>query len=270
MPRTYDLYTLTRESREQSHKLLVMYLTCGYSERDWSVPLAQEIFAAGADMIELGMPFSDPLADGPTIQAASQHALDNGITSKEYFEIAAQLSQLGPTLFMGYLNSVTSIPHFIERAHESQLCGLVLPEWPVASESFEKFEQLAARLNLPRIPFVAPTSLPDRISQVDAMDAPFIYAVSIAGVTGARAQLETTVDSYLAGLKRTLKTPFLAGFGVSSPETAKRIASITDGVIVGSALLDGIRASTTLEQACQFTRKFVQSLRTAIDEPTVA
>ncbi|MBL0060683.1 MAG: tryptophan synthase subunit alpha [bacterium] len=270
MAPTIDLFALTRDSRQRSHKLLVMYLTCGYCEHNWTFPLAREVFAAGADIIELGMPFSDPLADGPTIQAASQHALDNGTTSKEYFEGASQISELGPTLFMGYLNSVTSIPHFLERAHDAQLCGLVLPGGPVTSESFSSFEQFSARLNLPRIPFISPTSSQDRIAQIDVMDAPFIYAVSIAGVTGARAQLDTSVDTYLAGLKKSLKTPFLAGFGVSSPETARRIVSIADGVIVGSALLDGIGSSASLEQACKFTSEFVQSLREAIDEPLSA
>lgn len=245
--------------------MLVIYLTCGFPMRDWTIPLAKAVFNAGADLIELGMPFSDPLADGPTIQAASQAALTKGLTSKEYFETAALLSDYGPTVFMGYLNSVTSIPRFIEQAHDAQLCGLVLPEWPVASEPFEKFEQLAARLNLPRIPFVAPTTSPARIGQIDATDAPFIYAVSVAGVTGARALLDPSVDLYLATLGKSLKTPFLAGFGVSSPETAKRIAAVADGVIVGSALLDGIGKSPNLESACRFTHDFVSSLRLAID-----
>lgn len=270
MAHTCDLYGFARESRYRVHKMLVIYLTCGYPERDWTMPLAKAAFDAGADVIELGMPFSDPLADGPTIQAASQVALTQGLTSKEYFEIAAQLSEYGPTVFMGYLNSVTSIPRFIEQAHDAKMCGLVLPEWPVASDSFDKFEQQAARLNLPRIPFVAPTSSSARISQIDSTDAPFIYAVSVAGVTGARANLDQSVDTYLATLGKSLKTPFFAGFGVSSPETAKRVSAVADGVIVGSALLDGIRNSESLESACQFTHDFVSSLRIAIDSPSPA
>ncbi len=270
MARTFDLYAFTRASRERSHKLLVIYLTCGFRRFDWTAPLAREIFDAGADLIELGMPFSDPLADGPTIQAASQQALKHYMNAEMYFKIAEVVSGIGPTAFMGYLNSVTTIPRFLERAHDAQLCGLVLPEWPVFSVSFENLSHLAARLNLPRIPFVAPTTSSDRIAQIDAMDAPFIYAVSVAGVTGARVQFDTSVDTYLAGLKKSLKTPFLTGFGVSSPETARRIASIADGVIVGSALLDGIGSSKTLEQACDYTSEFVQSLREAIDEPLSA
>ncbi len=267
MASTFDLYAFTRESRERSRKLLVIYLTCGFRRFDWTAPLAREIFDAGADLIELGMPFSDPLADGPTIQAASQQALNHGMNADMYFKIADIVSGIGPTVFMGYLNSVITIPRFLERAHDSHLSGLVLPEWPVFNESFENLAHFAARLNLPRIPFVAPTTSLDRIAQIDALDAPFIYAVSIAGVTGARPQLDSSVDAYLASLKRTLKTPVLAGFGVSSPATARRIVAVADGVIVGSALLDGIGSSNTLEGACDYTGEFVQSLREAIDEP---
>ncbi len=270
MARTSDLYKLIRDAKSQSRKLLAIYLTCGFPKREWTVSLCQEIFAGGADFLELGMPFSDPLADGPTIQAASQLVLDNGLTSEDYFNLAAQASALGPTVFMGYLNSVTGTHEFLASAKTANLCGLILPEWPVHSNEFLEIETQAKNMNLPRVPFLAPTSSADRIAQIDLLDAPFIYAVAVTGVTGARTSLDPDVKRYLSALKATLTTPFLSGFGVSSPESARTLASVSDGVIVGSALLDGIGESKTLEHARRFTREFVTSLRDAIDHPLSA
>lgn len=265
MPSNFDLHTFTRNAKASGSKLLAIYLTCGFPQHAWTTELACAAFASGADLLELGMPFSDPLADGPTIQAASQQALNNGITAQDYFEIAAQISPLGPTLFMGYLNSITTIPNFRERAGNAGLCGLILPEWPVSSSIYHEFEQQAKQMNLPRIPFVAPTTSIDRIALLDKLNAPFIYAVSITGVTGARSGFDDSVLAYLAGLQSKLSTPFLAGFGVSTPEAAQKISAVSDGVIVGSALLNGVRNASTLSSACQFVIEFVGSLRTALD-----
>lgn len=265
MPSTFDLHSFTRDAKRSSRKLLAIYLTCGFPERDWTIELARAAFDAGADLLELGMPFSDPLADGPTIQAASQQALDNGITAQDYFEIAARISPLGPTLFMGYLNSVTTISDFRERANHAGLCGLILPEWPVSSSLYDEFELQAKQMNLPRIPFVAPTTNERRIKLIDHLNAPFVYAVSINGVTGARSGFEDAVLEYLAGLQSRLITPFLAGFGVSTPEAAQKIARVSDGVIVGSAILNGVSRAATLSSANRFVTEFVGALREAID-----
>ncbi len=270
MPSNFDLHTFTRNAKTSGRKLLAIYLTCGFPVRDWTTELARAAFDSGADLLELGMPFSDPLADGPTIQAASQQALDNGITAQDYFETAAQISPLAPTLFMGYLNSVTTIPNFRERAKNAGLCGLILPEWPVSSSVYHEFEQQAKQMNLPRIPFVAPTTNESRIKQIDKLNAPFIYAVSITGVTGARSGFDDSVLAYLAGLQSKLTTPFLAGFGVSTPEAAQQIAAVSDGVIVGSALLNRVGSASNLSSACQFVSEFVGSLRTAIDRHATA
>ncbi len=264
MLRSHNLAELVREAKHKRRKVLAIYLTCGFPRHEWTVPLAKEIFAAGADFLELGMPFSDPLADGPTIQAASQRALEDGMTISDYFSTAAAISEHGPTVFMGYLNSVLT-SGFLERAESARLCGLILPEWPVHSELLARFETLARRLNLPRVPFLAPTSSVSRIVQADALNAPFIYAVSVTGVTGARASLDQSVDDFMRHLKSKLATPFLAGFGVSTPDAALRIACHTDGVIVGSALLDGIGKAADLGEALNFTRLFVASLRAALD-----
>jgi len=264
MQRTFDLHAFTRKARQDRRKLLAVYLTCGFPQLDWTVPLARTIFECGADLLELGMPFSDPLADGPTIQAASQRALENGMNFDTYFAAARECSRLGPTAFMGYLNSVT-VPDFLARASGAGLCGLILPEWPVRSASFEQFELKAKSMGLPRIPFIAPTSTAERIAEADALNAPFIYAVSVAGVTGARMSMSDATYDYLAALKLKMNTPYLAGFGVSTPDSAQRLAQVADGVIVGSALLAGLAESFTLDVACNFAREFVGGLRTALD-----
>ncbi|MBK8129809.1 MAG: tryptophan synthase subunit alpha [bacterium] len=268
MPHKFDLHAFTRAATRDGRKLLAIYLTCGFPEREWTAPLAQVAFAAGADLLELGMPFSDPLADGPTIQAASQHSLERGVTSGSYFTTAREVAELGPTLFMGYLNSVT-VPNFLNRARDAGLCGLILPEWPVHSAAFAMFERSAQNCGVPRIPFVAPTSSAERIAATDRLNAPFIYAVSIAGVTGARATVSERAYDYLAGLRTSLATPYLAGFGVANATAAQRMAAVADGVIVGSALLDGIGRVNTLEAACGFVRAFVSELRAALDDAPV-
>lgn len=261
-----DLSSFIRQCRHKKRKLLAIYLTCGFPNREWTVPLAQSIFDAGADIIELGMPFSDPLADGPVIQAASQTALENGITLDNYFAIAAEISTLGPTLFMGYLNSVIAIPRFLDCAQQANLCGLIIPDWPVAGESFSRLEIFAAHQNLPRIPFIAPTTTPERLQAVDDLDAPFVYAVAVTGVTGSRAGVGAQASDYLKSVKRSLKSPLLAGFGISSPRDAAQIAEITDGVIIGSAILEGIRAANSVDEAQEFVHQFITRIRHELDK----
>jgi tryptophan synthase alpha chain len=262
MQRHSNLHTFIRDARAK-RKLLAIYLTCGYPRLDWTIDLARTAYDAGADLIELGMPFSDPLADGSVIQECSQRALENGVSLNHLFDTASQIGTLGRVLFMGYMNSVLAkgVREFVASSQESGLSGAIVPDWPIA-RSVETSEWDEAIL--PRVPFVAPTSSVERIREVDALDAPFIYAVSVAGVTGMR-ELDQGVLDYLSKLKAELKTPFLAGFGVSDADSAKRLASVSDGVIVGSAVLKGIGTAKTLQDAKKFVGEFVGSLRRALD-----
>jgi tryptophan synthase alpha chain len=262
MQRHSDLHDFIRQS-SGGRKLLAIYLTCGFPKLDWTVELAREAFDAGADLIELGMPFSDPLADGPVIQDCSQRALENGITLDHFFQTASQISTMGRVLFMGYMNSVLArgVREFVTHASGSGLSGAIVPDWPIEENAEAREWDHRA---LPRIPFIAPTSSRERIREIDAYNAPFIYAVSVAGVTGMR-ELDQSVVDYLGILKSELRTPFLVGFGVSDAQTARQLANVSHGVIVGSAVLKGIGAAGTLVEAEKLVREFVGSLRRALD-----
>ena len=231
-----DLSEFIQQATSERRKLLTIYLTCGYPHVEWTVPLAKSAFNAGADLIELGLPFSDPLADGLTIQRASTTALRNGFRLSDAFEAAQSLSEDGPILFMGYLNSILSggADHFLRDCRNSGVKGLVIPDLPIDEERYV-WQQFNTH-NIPIIPFVSPTTSRARAGRIDSQDAPFIYAVSVAGVTGARRALAPETEDYLSRIKAQLKTPVLSGFGVSGPETAARLAAIVDGVIVGSAV----------------------------------
>jgi len=261
-----ELNDIIQQALRARHKLLAIYLTCGYPTLEWTLPLARAAFEAGADLIELGLPFSDPLADGPTIQHASTIALRNGFQMRHAFDTARTLGNFGPTLLMGYSNSVLArgAESFLNECRECRVKGLVIPDLPIDEEQavWQRFKATG----IPIIPFVSPTTSSGRAAIIDELNAPFIYAVSIAGVTGARHSLSRDVEEYLARMKAQLQTPILVGFGVSSPETAAQLAAIADGVIVGSAVIQCIEQAASLAEAVTKVSAFIKGIRAAIDQ----
>lgn len=252
--------------RAAGRRALILYLTVGFPERDSALELVPRLLAAGADMIELGVPFSDPLAEGPTIQAATQRALANGITVRACIETVATLRAQGigaPLLLMGYLNPMLryGVERFCQDAQAAGVDGLIFPDLP--PEESGELQAACERHGLDLIQFVAPTSTPERIAHVTAHAGGFIYCVSVTGVTGARAALPPDLPDFLARVRRRTHTPLAVGFGISRPEHARNVAAIADGVIVGSALIDRIARGDDVES-------FVRELRTAIDEVTTA
>lgn len=261
-----DLRKCCRTAQDDKRKLLSIYLTCGYPEPSWTVPLAESIFRGGADFIELGIPFSDPIADGPVIQAASTRSLNAGTTLNSCFESAAQIASAGRVLFMGYFNSLLAvgIKDFLARSISARVQGLIIPDLLYGQE--QDVWNDCANSGIPLIPFVAPTTTNERCAIINQAAAPFVYAVSIAGVTGVRSELPQNISHYLNRVRAVIKTPLLVGFGISNAQSARALSPFCDGIIVGSALIQHISAASSLTAACQQVEKIVAELRAALDE----
>ncbi len=244
---------------------LMPYLTMGYPERDSAVTLVPAIAEAGADLIELGIPFSDPLADGPTIQASSQKALENGMTLRLCLEQTASLRGQGltvPFVFMGYYNPVYQfgIERFAAQAAASGVDGVIIPDLPPeeAEAVLDAFESQELDLIL----LLAPTSNATRIRMVAELAQGFIYLVSLVGTTGARGQVAGDLAEFVDRVRAETDKPLAVGFGISTPAQAARVADLADGVIVGSALIEAIGAAEIPEDAA---RDFIAALRDSMD-----
>lgn len=250
---------------EENRTALMPFLTMGYPERDSALELVPAVVEAGADLVELGVPFSDPLAEGVTIQESSQQALENGMTLDLCLEQAAALREQGvevPFLLMGYYNPIyqMGIEKFAERAATAGIDGLIIPDLP--PEESDSLQSAVRERGLDIIFLLAPTSNAERIQIVAARSSGFIYLVSLIGVTGARDEMRSDLQSFVARVRGVSDLPLAVGFGISTPEQAARVAGIADGVIVGSALIDAITASSEPAHAAY---EFVASLRAGID-----
>ncbi len=228
------------------------YIPLGYPTPDASLDAVRAVVAAGADMVELGVPFSDPLADGLTIQAATQRALENGVTVETCLQMAAQLRAEGitvPFLLMGYLNPFLAfgLENMVAAAARAEIDGFIIPDLP--PEESGEMDALCRRENLALVYFLAPTSTPERISLVAEKARGFIYLVSLTGVTGARNQLSDTLPQFVARVRAATDTPLAVGFGIGDGEQARQVAQFADGVIVGSALVKRMAESTAAVRA---------------------
>ncbi|MBL8146303.1 MAG: tryptophan synthase subunit alpha [Anaerolineae bacterium] len=217
------------------------YFPIGWPTVAGSLEAIEGMAAAGADGFEIGMPFSDPLADGPVIQAATQKALENGVTVRGCIEAVRDLRGRGvlqPMLLMGYLNPLLAYgpQQFISDAKDAGVDGIIIPDLP--PDEGEAWVNLCAQANLALVFFLAPTSTPARINLVTDQATGFIYVVSLTGVTGARSALPDELEAFLAGVKLAAgDLPLVLGFGIGTPEQAQRINRLTSGFIVGSALV---------------------------------
>lgn len=255
------------EHRRNNRKLLSLFLTAGFPTADATLPLLQLLDKAGADLIELGMPFSDPLADGPTIQRTSQIALRNGVTVKSVLEMAASRpgGMRAPIILMGYYNPILKfgMEKFVQAATNAGVQGLIIPDLPPEESTALRERALAAGLSL--IYLVSPNTSLQRLELIDRMTTSFVYAVSITGVTGARTHVAAQAKDFLERLRQQIRHPILVGFGVANASDAQALASACDGVIVGSALLHEIEKhwldETGRAKVAAFVQTFSQSLR---------
>jgi tryptophan synthase alpha chain len=245
------------------YKALIAYLTVGYPDVETTRKAAVTLANSGVDIIELGIPFSDPLADGATIQKASYQALQQGITPQVCLEIAKELHQqiTTPLVFMTYYNPVFhfGLRPFCQSCAEAGISGLIVPDLP--PEEGEELEAVTQQYDLDLIYLLAPTSTKERIALVATRSRGFIYLVSLTGVTGARQTLPPGMENFVKRVRQKANQPLCIGFGVSNPEQASRIAGVADGVIVGSRLIQLIEEDATLSSL----KAFALSLREALD-----
>ena len=251
---------------EEGRRALIMYLTVGFPERTSALDLVPRIVASGADMIELGVPFSDPLADGATVQRATQRALLNGVGMAFCLQTARDLRAGGlevPLLFMGYYNPIMQfgVERFCADAAAAGVDGLIVPDLP-PEESYELHAACKA-YGIDLIFFLAPTSTDTRMHEVARIASGFIYCVSLTGTTGARRELAAELPHFLQRAKETTNTPLVVGFGISEPHHAQQIAALADGIVVGSALLNIVEAAA--EHGPEQVEAFVSGMRAGVD-----
>jgi tryptophan synthase alpha chain len=242
------------QARADNRVALVPYVMAGYPDLDTSRALALALMEAGADVIELGVPFSDPLADGATIQHAGQIALEHGTTLGTCLTLAGELARASviPVVLMGYYNPIFSlgVERFCEHADAAGIAGLIVPDLP--PEEASALAEPAARRGIELIYLVTPTSPESRIERVAHAAAQtgngFIYCVSLSGVTGARAELSAQLGDFLGRVRARTSLPLAVGFGVSRAEHVSRIGTLADGAVVASALLNAVEAAPDAER----------------------
>ena len=235
----------------ENRAALIPYLTLGYPTLQASLELAQAAIAAGADLLELGVPFSDPLADGPVIQGATHTALQQGTTVARCLELARHLRQrenMVPLIFMGYYNPILAYGEqaFCRACSEVGVDGLIVPDLP--PEEGAGLESACRTFGLALIYLLAPTSTPERIRLVTQRSQGFVYLVSVAGITGAREHLPPDLSAFVDRVRAMTHKPLAVGFGISSPLQARQVAELADGVVVGSALVRLAGAPDGIEQ----------------------
>lgn len=239
---------------------LVPYLTAGHPSRDASLAALRMAQDAGADFVELGMPFSDPLADGPIIQRSTQIALEAGMTVRGALELVREASLDVPVIAFGYLNPILAygVERFAEDAAAAGVSGLLLTDLPLGEDP--AIESVVRESALALIPLVAPTTRPATLAQRLAAAEGFIYVIARLGVTGAPTALDDAVETLVARVREATRLPVALGFGIREGAQARQAARFADGVVVGSALVE--RLGSGLESA----RELLLELRSALDE----
>jgi tryptophan synthase alpha chain len=246
--------------QQQGKKAFIPYMMAGDPSLEKTRDVVLLFEACGADIVELGVPFSDPLADGPTIQRASERALKNGVTLRKVISLVKDLRQATqiPLVLMTYFNPVFKYgtDAFIKDARSAGVDGMIIPDLP--PDEAGDFIKLSRKAALDTIFLLAPTSTEDRIRKVTKAASGFIYYVSITGITGAGLLLDGSMDLLISNIRKYTDKPIAVGFGVSTPEEAAAIARISDGVIVGSAIVK------KLHDTPEELESYLVSLRKAI------
>ena len=254
---------ITSVFKQSGHKALIPYVTIGYPSIEDTLEVVPLLASSGCDIVELGIPFSDPLADGVTIQKASFSALNNGVTPKLCLEVAKKLSRKVniPLVFMTYFNPVLSygLEKFCSACASSGVDGLIIPD--LSPDEGLELEAVTQKHSLDLIYLLAPTSSEERIRLVVERARGFIYLVSVTGVTGTRGNLPSELGTFVARVRKVAKQPLCVGFGISTPEQARHVAQIADGVIVGSRIIQLIEA-----EGLASVGNFVSQLRRALDK----
>lgn len=244
-------------------KAFIPFITCGDPDLETTKEIVKAMVENGADLVELGVPFSDPTAEGPVIQGANLRALTGGVTTDKIFDMVAELRRevKVPMVFMTYANVVYSygIERFVSRSAELGMDGLILPDVPF--EEKEEFAPICRKYGLDLISLIAPTSH-ERISMIAKEAEGFVYCVSSLGVTGMRSEITTDVGAMVELVRSVSDIPTAIGFGISGPEQAAKMAARSDGVIVGSAIVKLVEKYG--KDAIPHVAEFVKSMKDAI------
>jgi tryptophan synthase alpha chain len=248
------------ELRKSGRRALVAYVTAGHPDPARSTELLQALQEAGADVVEVGIPFSDPMADGPVIQASSQSALSQGIDFEAVLELTSRAKLTIPVVLFSYLNPILAAgPDALHRAARAGASGILITDLPVGSDA--ALEERFAAGPLAFVRLVAPTTPAERMAHIARHGSGFVYLISRLGVTGARDSLPPELPATVARLRSATELPICVGFGVSTPEHAAAVARLADGVVVGSAIVKA--AGKSVESAA----RLVRDMRLAIDSP---
>lgn len=249
-------------------KHLVPYLTAGFPQKDWFEDLVKALDAGGSDYIEIGVPFSDPIADGPTIQNSSQKALDQGVSIQWILEEVKRFRAdiKAELILFTYYNPLTAVADTLEEGmkilKEIGFHGVLVPD--LSLEQAKPLIEALHKAEMHYIPLIAPTTPDSRLEFIAPYTTSFAYGVSVTGVTGARSGVSTGLDDYLNRVRKHLNN-FVVGFGISTPEDAANIAKIADGVVVGSALIRSLEPAANKEEAVSTAHTFISNIRKAID-----
>lgn len=249
----------------ENRKAFIAFITCGDPDLETTEKLILEMAESGADLIELGIPFSDPTAEGPTISSANIRALSGGVTTDKIFAMTERLKGRVniPMVFMTYANVVFSYgtERFCRRAAECGMSGIILPDVPY--EEKEEFASVCRGEGLEFVSLIAPTSH-ERIKMIAAESEGFVYCVSSLGVTGERAEIKTYISEMINAVKAVTEVPAAVGSGISTPEQAAHMAETADGVIIGSAIVKIVEKYG--RDSVPYVGEYVKSIRAALDK----
>jgi tryptophan synthase alpha chain len=255
-----------RSARERGEAALVTYVMGGDPDLATSRAMALACAHGGADIIEIGMPFSDPIADGKTIQAAGERALRAGTGVADCLKLAAEVRRgtSAVVALMGYVNPVLSYgeARFLDGCAAAGVDAVILPDLP--PEEAVGFRGLAAERGVATVFLLAPTSTEGRVAEACAAASGFVYFVSVTGVTGARRSLPEDLEGKVAAVRARSRVPVVVGFGVSSPDQARALGRLADGVVVGSAIVERIARGGARRERAARVRRFVASLKKAL------
>ena len=258
---------------------LIPYVTGGHPDLATSNRLIGEMVAAGADIIELGVPFSDPIADGPVVQRSTHEALQAGVTPDDVLRLAATNRGRVPFVLLTYLNPVLAYgaERFFAAAAAAGVEALVIPDLPLDEAQAAgstltahgaSLTEMAAARGVALVPMATPTTADARLDMVAAAETSFIYCVAVTGVTGARQDVDANLPRLIARVRARTSAPIAVGFGISTPEQATRVAGLADGVIIGSALIDLVSRAAGADEACAAVGDLLRKSSAAIARDT--
>lgn len=249
-------------AREEGRAALMPYMVGGFPNHQASLAVAAAYAENGADLVELGVPFSDPLADGPTIHAAATRALKAGATLDSVLEVCASVSERVPVVLMVYSNMALAgggVEEFARRAAGAGAAGAIVPDLPLdeAEEARAAFDEAGLAL----VPLLAPTTAPERLARICAAARGFVYAVSTVGTTGERDELPAGLAEQVSAARSASAVPVVVGFGIGTPEQVAQVGELADGVIVGSRLVRAADEAGTAEAAAGAVGEFLRAAR---------